>query len=329
MHLRLLEVLACPKCFGGFQCTPAELDENQQVISGSLECVTCKRSYPIRSSIPRFVDDNHYAASFGYQWNRFRLEQIDTDNGKKLSSKRFYAETGWTNQWLNGKWVLDVGCGAGRFLDVASKSSAEVVGVDVSNAVDAAGKTLDGRRNVHLVQASIYELPFRPGTFDGCYCIGVIQHTPDQKRALQCLPRVLKPAGRLAVTVYERKPWTHLNAKYIVRPLTRRLNKRFLLFFIKGVMPIVFPVTEILFRIPYAGRLFMFAIPVANYVNERNLSLKERYRWAILDTFDMLSPEYDCPQTFREVQESLSQVGVRDIRRLTNDGINVVGQIDA
>ena len=326
MQLKLLEVLACPSCSGELLCTPTELDENQQVISGALGCVACEKGYPIKSSIPRFVDDNHYASSFGYQWNRFRLEQIDSANGKKLSGKRFYSETGWTNQWLNGKWVLDVGCGAGRFLDVASMTSAEVVGVDVSNAVDAAGKTLAGRRSVHLVQASIYELPFRSGAFQACYCIGVIQHTPDQKRALQCLPKVLKPGGRLAVTIYERKLWTPLNGKYIVRPITRRLNKKLLLLFIRSLMPIVFPITEILFRVPYVRRLFMFMIPIANYVDERSFSLKERYRWAILDTFDMLSPEYDCPQTFREVQESLCRVGMKDIQRLSNDGINVVGQ---
>ena len=55
---------------------------------------------------------------------------------------------------MQGTWILDAGSG-GRFLDVASKIGCNVVGVDLSNAVDAARQTLAGRKNVHLVQASI------------------------------------------------------------------------------------------------------------------------------------------------------------------------------
>ena len=54
-------------------------------------------------------------------------------------------------------------------------------------------------------------------------------------------------------------------------------------------MPVLFPITELLFRVPRLGRWFQFAIPVANYVHERQLSMAQRYRWAILDTFDMLA----------------------------------------
>jgi predicted rRNA methylase YqxC with S4 and FtsJ domains len=61
---------------------------------------------------------------------------------------------------LDGKVVLDAGSGAGRFLDVASGSKADVVGVDLTEAVDAARESLRGRDNVHLVQASLYERRF-------------------------------------------------------------------------------------------------------------------------------------------------------------------------
>ncbi|HMF55937.1 MAG TPA: class I SAM-dependent methyltransferase [Pyrinomonadaceae bacterium] len=182
------------------------------------------------------------------------------------------------------------------------------------------------RKNVHFVQASIYELPFHDGIFDGCYCIGVIQHTPDPARSLRSLPRILKMGGRIAVTIYERKRWTLLYSKYLVRPVTKRLNKKLLLRLLKGSMPVLFPVTEVIFRLPLVGPLFMFAIPVANYVNEPALNRRQRYDWAVLDTFDMLSPQYDQPQTQPETEQALKSVGIGEIERLDNPGLNLVGR---
>lgn len=326
MRPKLLDVLACPKCHGELDCTAFETAPDGDIVAGELKCRACATVFPVEAGIPRFVPRENYASSFGYQWNRFKSEQIDAANKTGLSELRFYSETGWTKEWLQGKWVLDAGCGAGRFLEVVSRERCEAVGVDLSDATDAARSTLAERRNVHVVQASIYELPFRAGAFDGCYCIGVIQHTPDPEKTLRVLPRVLKAGGRIAVTIYERKPWTKLNAKYLVRPVTRRMNKKLLLYTIKGLMPILFPVTEIAYRLPVVGRAFMFAIPVANYVNEPRLSLRQRYDWAVLDTFDMLAPQYDQPQTHDEAERALGAEGVSEIERLPNGGLNLVGR---
>jgi SAM-dependent methyltransferase len=325
MQIRLLDVLGCPQCGDILACTATETDNAGEVLTGRLDCARGAHQFPIEDTIPRFVPRDNYAVSFGYQWNEFKLEQLDSANGTKLSATRFYAETGWTKDWLKGKWVLDAGCGAGRFLDVASDSEAEVVGLDISGAVDAARANLAGRKNVHLVQASIYEPPFRAGAFDGCYCIGVVQHTPDPQQAMRTLPRVLRPGGRIAITAYERKPWTMLYAKYLLRPLTKRVDKQKLLSGIKGAMPVLFPLTNVLFRLPLAGRLFKFAIPVANSVHERSLTPQQRYDWAILDTFDMLSPQYDQPRTQQEIEEALSAGGVVELKRLPNSGVNIVG----
>jgi ubiquinone/menaquinone biosynthesis C-methylase UbiE/uncharacterized protein YbaR (Trm112 family) len=325
MRLKLLEVLACPKCLAALTVRVDERGSEAEITTGALTCSDCQAEYQITGGIPRFVPQDNYANSFGYQWNRFRKEQIDSNNGTQLSTQRFFSETGWTKEWLKSKWILDAGCGAGRFLDVASNSAAEVVGLDISNAVDAAKANLAGRHNVHLVQASIYELPFRSDVFEGCYCIGVVQHTPDPQLAMKTLPRVLRPGGRIAITAYERKPWTKLYAKYWLRPLTKRLNKQKLLAGIEGAMPVFFPLTNVLFRLPLAGRLFMFAIPVANYVHERSLTTRQRYDWAILDTFDMLSPQYDQPRTQQEVEEALSAAGVVEVKRLPGAGVSIVG----
>jgi SAM-dependent methyltransferase len=227
---------------------------------------------------------------------------------------------------MKGRWILDAGCGAGRFLDVASTTGAQVVGVDLSNAVDAAAESLQANPTVHLVQASIYELPFRPGAFDGVYCIGVIQHTPDPARAVAALPPQLKKGGRLALTIYERRRFTKLYSKYLLRSLTRRLDKNQLLRGVQATMPLLFPMTEVLFRVPVLGRYLRFLIPVANYTEEPDLTWQQRYHWAVLDTYDMLAPEYDEPQTFERVRDTLVAAGVVDLQRLPNPGLNLVAQ---
>lgn len=325
MRRTLLDVLACPECSHALSAASSDGADTGDIQTGSLTCTGCGRSVPIVNGIPRFVRPDNYAISFGYQWNRFRGEQIDVTNGTQLSEARFFSETGWTPEWMRAKWILDVGCGAGRFLEVASREPCHAVGVDLSSAVDAAKLTLASRENVDLVQASIEALPFKAGAFDGCYCIGVIQHTPSPERSLTALPRVVKSGGRLAVTIYERRRWTKFNGKYLMRPLTKRMNKRLLLFTIRALMPVLFPLTEVAFRLPGVGKLFSFAIPVANYTGERRLTLAQRYRWAILDTFDMLSPEYDQPQTESEASAALASGGLAGIDRRGTRGLTLAG----
>ncbi|MDA1184645.1 MAG: methyltransferase domain-containing protein [Acidobacteria bacterium] len=324
MNRSLLQILACPECRGSLELLQ-DTGDVDRVFSGNLTCGGCRATYPIRHGVPRFVGDGDYAASFGLQWNRFRTTQLDSTTGIGLSAERFYAETGWTREWLNQKWVLDAGCGAGRFVEVAAKAGANVVGVDLSSAVDAAAANVVDLPNADIVQASLYALPFRAGAFDACYCIGVLQHTPDPRRTLSVLPSMLKDGGQLAVVAYERRRWTKWQTKYLIRPLTKRMSKPWLLRVIEWSMPALFAMTEVLFRLPVVGPVFRFAIPVANYTGERRLSVRQRYRLAVLDTFDVLSPEFDFPQTAPEVLGALRQAGMVHLHRRSVAGLTVTG----
>ncbi|HJR05825.1 MAG TPA: methyltransferase domain-containing protein [Pyrinomonadaceae bacterium] len=327
MQMKLLEVLGCPKCRGELALgASVERDAEGNVETGELSCARCAVSYPIRSGIPRFIGDDNYASSFGYQWNRFRLEQLDSANGTHLSHKRFYSETEWPKEWMAGKWILDAGCGAGRFLDVAAQTGAQVVGMDISSAIEASRDNLKGNPNAHFVQASIYEMPFRDGVFDGVYCIGVIQHTPDPLKSVRALPRVLRAGGRIAYSMYEKRKYTLFHSKYILRPLTKKMGQKTLLQTIRAAMPVLFPLSEVAFRVPVAKRFLQFAIPIANYVGEPELNVRQRYAWSLMDTFDMLAPQYDQPQTEPDVTAAMQSAGITDIRRTPIKGLALVGR---
>lgn len=275
--------------------------------SGTLESPDGKR-YPIVGGIPRFVEHDPYAANFGLQWNRFARVQLDSHTGATYSRDRFLNETGWTADDIRGRWVVDAGCGSGRFAEIASGLGAEVIAIDLSSAVDATAGNLVDRNNVHVIQGDIRKLPLRAGAVEHLYSIGVLQHTDDPLGTALRLVEFLPPGGQFALTIYARRRWTKLYSKYLVRPLTRRLPPRTLLRMIERSMPLLFPVTNVLFSLPVLGRLFAVAIPVANYVDRTDLARQVRYEETILDTFDMLAPRYDSPVTAEEVEAALAGV---------------------
>src|ERR1700690_238764 len=100
----LQAILRCLNCGG-------KLEADQ---SGGFVCPACKRVYPNVQGIARFVDAQHYAASFGYQWHRYQKTQLDHDELRD-SEGNFLMKTALRPEDLKGKLVLDVGCGMGRF----------------------------------------------------------------------------------------------------------------------------------------------------------------------------------------------------------------------
>lgn len=321
---KLLEILVEPVT-GSPLTLRAAVGAGAHITEGELVSESTGQVYPIIRGIPRFVPAENYAASFGKQWNKFRQEQLDSAVGAPASQLRFDAEAGWTSAELSGKWLLDAGCGAGRFSEVVAARGPNLVSMDLSSAVDATRETLGRYPNVDVVQASIFEPPFRPATFDFAYCIGVLQHTPDPPRATGSVVQLVKPGGRFALTIYARQPWTKLNAKYLARRLTRHLSNDTLLTAIETAMPVLFPATNILFRLPMLGRVAQFTIPVANYVGRKDITRDQRYRETVLDTFDMLSPTFDLPMTDQEVESVLRGLGAQSWDFRTRVPINCVG----
>src|SRR5207249_981357 len=79
--------------------------------------------------------------------------------------------------------------------------------------------------NVRFFQADLLNIPFKHRAFDKVICLGVIQHTPDPAASFDSLARHVKPGGSLVIDCYARR-WTHvIGWKYILRPITRRMDK--------------------------------------------------------------------------------------------------------
>ena len=315
MKKELIKFLKCPKSGQklSFLSDNPLLDE---VFNGSLISEDAKHHYPIKNGIPRFVNESNYADNFGMQWNHFSKTQLDSFSGHNISSDRFWKATGWTENEMKDKWVLDIGCGSGRFAEVALKVGAKVVAIDYSSAVDACYENLIGHDNIFIVQADIYELPFVKSSFDFVYSLGVLQHTPDVFNAFLSLPPMLLSGGKLCVDYYEKKWITIFLPKYWLRPITKHIPKPILFKLLKKlVVPLLF-ISRTLSMIPIAGYYLKRLVPVANYYGILPLNKQQHLDWSLLDTFDWLSPAYDYPQRKSVVKGWMEKAGLSDIQIL-------------
>jgi SAM-dependent methyltransferase len=311
MKRELLSRLRCPSSGSVLRLEDVTVD-GDEIVSGHL--VTANgASYPIERCVPRFVPTSGYASNFGYQWNAFRRTQLDSASGVPVSRDRWYRYTQWTPEQLRDRWVLDVGCGAGRFAEVALEAGAHVVAVDYSAAVDACWTNLSGHLRLHVIQADIYHLPFAPAAFDFVYCLGVLQHTPDVHGAFRALPSQLVPGGLLAVDVYPRLWRNLLWSKYWLRPVTRRMPSEVLFRLVKRFTPGLLALSDFLSRIPLIGGRLRYAVPVVNYRGVYPLSEQQLLEWATLDTYDMLGPQYDQPQSLSTLRRWFEEARLESV----------------
>lgn len=249
----------------------------------------------------RFVDSDSYAGSFSKEWNWFDRTQLDRPDEQRTESREaFELKTGFSPTDLAGKTVLDVGCGMGRFAEVVCAHGGRVVGVDLSVAVEAAQRNLGARPDTAFLQADVFDLPLRAGSFDLIYSLGVLHHTPDTRAAFSQLPRLLKPGGKIAIWVYSsERPWRYL-ASDLYRKLTTRIDEEHLLKVCRALAPL-----GRLYRTRF-GRFLSPLLPISPHPDPE---------WRVLDTLDWYAPKYQWKHRWREVEGWFRDAGLEDIRR--------------
>jgi SAM-dependent methyltransferase len=284
----LYSLLACPAC-------KSPLTRDADV----LVCPQDRRRFPILRGIPRFVESDAYVDSFSFEWNTHKTTQLDTFRNDDSSEDTFRKKTGFKPEDLQNKLVLDAGIGSGRFTDVMARWGANVVGIDLSYAVEAAHENFQDLDNVLVAQADIGNLPFKPETFDAIVSIGVLHHTPDTKEYFQKLVPYLRHGGTIAIWVYPAE------GDYVTRrqwiPFTSRIPDRMFYEWCRWFVPLTHKWPNSL-PIDLIYSVFPFSCQGLGLEND------------VLDTFDAYSPRFHGIHIPEEVEAWFREAGLVNIQ---------------
>jgi len=329
MNRGLIQWLVCMECGSTLQLEPPDsVQNNGSIAEGQLRCKSCSRTYPIVRSLPRFVPSEEYAHTFGYQWNYFDKMQLDSHMGNDLSRERFFATTQWPAK-MEGQLILEAGCGMGRFTQIALETGAELFSFDLSNAVEASFRNNGESKRVNIFQTSIYEIPLRKESFDKVFCMGVLQHCPDVRKAFMSLVPFLRHGGEIVIDVYQKHTGLFPPLKYWARPFLTWMGPKGVHKFLSWTIPPAFALKKGLYQVPLVGKLIGNLIPIGPVSHKPRLNLTddELVQVKILSALDMFSPVHDHPQTIETIRKWFADAGLVDVYVGTGfNGINARGK---
>ncbi len=318
MKYEYLDFLCCPVCRSDLSLD-GEITNGNRIKVGRLICDNCSKEYAIKNYVPRFVQTQAYANSFGAQWNAFAKVQLD-DQHTVESSLRFESEIGWSEGQLSDKSIIEIGSGAGRFVDVVSKRNPKlVVGIDVTSAVDAAQNNLMDRENVFFIQADAFSLPIKNNHFDFVYSIGVLHHTPNPQLAFETMVDTVHNNGDVGLSLYEISLYSRPNRNNIkiatidllwalnlwrvelFRTLTTRVPDKVMIIYCKTFIPFL----HYLNKVPIIG-LIRYIFPSTCY---RKLPVV----WSMVDTMDTYSTKIVHQYRAKDIFQWFLKLGLNNI----------------
>jgi 2-polyprenyl-6-hydroxyphenyl methylase/3-demethylubiquinone-9 3-methyltransferase len=137
---------------------------------------------------------------------------------------------GWIDEraGLDGKRVVDVGCGGGILAEAMAQRGARVTGIDLSEKSLRVAELhrLESGAAVAYERAMAEEFAAaHPGEFDVVTCMELLEHVPQPSSVVAACARLVKPGGQVFFSTINRNPKSYLfavvGAEYILRLLPR------------------------------------------------------------------------------------------------------------
>ncbi len=306
MKKDLLEILVCPSCRTGLEYL-VHIEENGEIKEGELKC-NRGHIFLIKNFLPYFSKKLDYVDIFDFiqtsiPFGDFENKRVyDNKCAYEITEKEFIAQTKLDPKSFNGKLVLDVGCGGGRFVYYLNQFGARIVGIDLRyEGLARSVKNFKQNDRIHFAQADLFNLPFKEKCFDFIYSFGVLHHTPDPKKAFVGLTRFLKPGADIAVWVYPKSEKTYISDK--LRFITRHMPKSLL--YILGLF-----ITSI-----YAPFLKIpkFNNRLKDILYRIRLPWYDHWNWRIHSFMDWYGPMYQSKHTYEELKSWFEESGLGDI----------------
>ncbi|MBK8970218.1 MAG: class I SAM-dependent methyltransferase [Hahellaceae bacterium] len=310
-----------------------------EVIQGKLVSKVSRIEYPVINGIPRILPSdllqplvqnvhNDYVRRFGKQFAKLGHLNYEVENEKKKTVEAFGYQwrtfvdnydyfkdimLSFTRPFMDeadyaGKLLLEVGCGSGRPGVASCKMGAEVVGMDISEAVESAYTQSLKLPGFHVVQADAYAPPFRP-VFDVVYSVGVLQHIPSPEKALLGISKVVAPTKPLLLWIYgKRELW------YQPIEWSRTLTRKMPLNALRIVSIVLAALSELFLLIPYR---LMKASSLLSGVAEKipgRIYAKYPFRENVVGWFDRLVAPVTYYFSEADIRALLEKTGFKDLK---------------
>lgn len=313
MKIKLLEILACPKCGHDVNLENPVFD-GQEVTSGSLKCVSCSALYNIHDGIPCMLLEQHLERStqkgFTEQWEmkasgKFNIKHLYGADYNKWGN--YITNKGMINADDDG-WAMDAGCGSGDLSCSVAKQNrnTQVVGMDFQNAIYKNAALLKDNPNLHFVHGDVMRTPFKKKSIKLLMSHGVLHHTANTQKAFESISELVMDGGFMSLWLYPHffECGPMMKSLYVARDflflrMGHHLPSKPRYFMSKAFTTIFFPVVIILGLI----ELNIFnrkkkidhknknstedVMPIAT-----NLNFGEFYRTHIFVVYDNITPKY-------------------------------------
>ena len=254
--------------------------------------------------------DSKVVESFGVEWEKFYdfsdfdINQLGGDYFGFLSKEIINENT----------YMLDVGCGTGRWSKYMASRVNFIEAIDPSKAIFFADKLLRNVKNIRLSIAASDSLPFEDNTFDFVMSVGVLHHIPDtQKAIIDCVSKV-KKGGYFYVYLYyafDNRGFlfkTIFAISDIIRKIVSKLPEKIKVF-VCDVLAFVIYMPLVLL-----GRLFNLIglkslakkLPLSDYQNKSLFIIRN-------DSLDRFGTSLEQRFTKVQIKEMLTNAGLIDI----------------
>lgn len=247
---------------------------------------------------------------FSFAWIKFAKKEVERQWYKdSFSYLRYIPKEIFIGEYKIG---LDVGCGSGSDMIHLGQYGAKIVGIDISDAIKVTRDNIINNYRLCVVQADIYNLPFKNETFNFIYSFGVLHHLPDPEKGFRILCDKVKKDGFVIIYVYEdfsdRAFFEKLLLKIInfLRLITTKMPPALLYLFSVTTSPIVFLSCSMPYQI-------LAKIPGTRNFSER-IPFKHTTRLDCIasDLYDRFSSPIECRYSRKEIEEWFKKAHLED-----------------
>lgn len=165
--------------------------------------------YNIKEGVPillcRYTQSVKTVDSFEYEWKKF-----DFDYGKKGWIQDIVKPILGSTKYFKNKIIVDCGAGSGRqSLWMAQAGAKFVFSIELSNSATTVVKRVTDRfkNRIFVIQADIGHIPInrKNVVIDLAYCVNVIQHTKNPKKAVLEISKLLNKNSDFIFNIYLRR----------------------------------------------------------------------------------------------------------------------------